>query len=210
MKRLDQPELLDEHDAPPEDVDRSLRDLQRFNRYCGGVTTYRRLVRRFAPVRSILDLGAGTADLLDSIRGDVLRIALDFKIDHLLYRRERSRALRVVGDATMLPFRREAVDIVTSSHFLHHFTPDQCAGILRDSLRIARKGVAMTDTRRHIAPLAFVMALGALRLVGRITRHDAPGSIRRGYTIAEARRIAGPAAEVRRFLPFRFGIILRK
>src|SRR6478672_5824724 len=93
--RLDEPELLDEHDAPRADMERSLRDLRRINRYLGGVTTYRRLLERFKDARSILDLGAGTADLLDSIPGDGLRIALDFKIDHLLYLRDRSRAQRV-------------------------------------------------------------------------------------------------------------------
>ena len=210
MKRLDAPELLDDHDAPREAVERSLRDLRRINRYFGGVTTYRRLVRRFPNVRSILDLGAGTADLLDSVPGNLLRIALDFKIDHLLYRRERSRALRVVGDATKLPFRSAAVDLVTSSHFFHHFTPDENAGIFRDSLRVARRGVAFTDTRRHVLPLLFVLTLAKLRLVGTITRSDAPGSVRRGYTLAEVRRIAGREAEVRRFFPFRFGVILRK
>jgi len=212
VKRLDEPELLDEHDAPPADMERSLRDLRRINRYFGGVTTYRRLVRHFGPVRSILDLGAGTADLLDSIDGAVLRIALDFKIDHLLFERKRSRARRVVGDAAMLPFRRASVDLVTSSHFFHHFTPDENAGILRESLRVARVGVGVTDTRRHFAPLLFVLTLSAIRVFGRITRSDAPGSVRRGYTLAEAREIAGRAgrAEVRRFFPYRFGIILRK
>src|SRR5947208_1071099 len=46
MKRINEPELLDEHDAPPEDVARPLRDLRRFNRWCGGIGVYRRLLRR--------------------------------------------------------------------------------------------------------------------------------------------------------------------
>ena len=209
--RLDEPELLDEHDAPRADMERSLRDLRRINRYLGGVTTYRRLLRRFRDVRSVLDLGAGTADLLDSIPGEPLRIALDFKIDHLLYMRERSRAHRVVGDALRLPFRSKSVDVVTSSHFFHHFTPEENVAILRESARVARKGLAMTDTRRHYAPLLFVMLIVWLRLVGRITRSDAPGSVRRGYTTAEARQIADSiGARVVRYFPFRFAIVLEK
>ena len=35
-KRIDAPELLDEHDAPREDMERSLRDLRRFNTVYGG------------------------------------------------------------------------------------------------------------------------------------------------------------------------------
>src|SRR5712691_8038960 len=133
--RTDEPELLDEHDAPRADMERSLRDLRRFNRYFGGTPAYRRMLRRFGDVRSIADLGAGTADLLDSVGGDVLRIAVDFKIDHLLYLRERSHASRVVADARRLPFRNTAVDIVSSSHFFHHFDADENATILREALR---------------------------------------------------------------------------
>lgn len=208
--RLDEPELLDEQDAPRADMERSLRDLRRINRYLGGVTTYRRLLKRFPNVRSILDLGAGTADLLESIPGDALRVALDFKIDHLLYMRERSRARRVVGDARQLPFRNASIDVITSSHFFHHFSPDENATILRESVRVARQGVAFTDTRRHYAPLLFVRFISALRLVGRITRSDGPGSVRRGYTVDEAQRIANGVGRVMKFFPFRFAIVVHK
>ena len=211
-KRLDEPELLDEHDAPRADMERSLRDLRRINRYLGGVATYRRLLKRFRDIRSIADLGAGTADLLESVRGDVLRVAVDFKIDHLLYMRERSRAQHVVADARLLPFRNESIDVITSSHFFHHFTPDENATILREAVRVARTGVAVTDTRRHIAPLMFIRFIAALRLVGRITRVDGPASVRRGYTVAEAQDIARHAgnARVLTFFPFRFAIIIEK
>lgn len=208
LPRDNQPELLDEHDAPRADMERSLRDLRRFNRYCGGRGIYHRMLRPFSP-KSILDLGTGTSELLDSLHGDVLRIGLDFKIDHLLYLRDGSPTRRVVGDARRLPFRDSSVDVVTSAHFLHHFTPEENAEILGDALRVSRRGVAMNDTRRHYAPLLFVKLLGVLRLVGRITRFDAPASVRRGYTVEEARRFV-PNAEVRRFFPFRFGILLWK
>ena len=63
-------------------------------------------------------------------------------------------------------------------------------------------------------PLLFVKTLAVLRLVGRITRFDAPASVRRGYTATEARAIAAgvPAArkEVVHAFPYRFGILLWK
>jgi ubiquinone/menaquinone biosynthesis C-methylase UbiE len=211
--RIATEELLDEHDAPREDMERSLRDLRRFNRYGGGIAIYRRLVRRFAP-RSILDLGTGTSDLLESMPGVPLRVGLDFKIDHLLYKRRGSRVLRVVGDAKRLPFRDGAVDVVTSAHFFHHFSPAQNEGILGESLRVSRRGVCVNDTRRHYAPLLFTILLGVFRLVGRITRYDAPASVRQGYTMREARAIAENVPAARRDVvhawPFRFGILLWK
>ncbi|HKR65873.1 MAG TPA: hypothetical protein VJZ00_19235, partial [Thermoanaerobaculia bacterium] len=76
------------------------------------------------------------------------------------------------------------------------------------------RGVAVNDTRRHYVPLLLVLLLGALRLVGRITRFDAPASVRQGYTLSEARAIAEkvPAmkCDVIRVWPYRFGILLWK
>jgi methyltransferase family protein len=213
-KRIPSHELLDEHDAPRADMEQSLRDLRWINRYCGGIPIYRALVRKFAP-QSILDIGTGTSDLLDAVPGVPLRVGLDFKIDHLLYLRDGSRVQRVVGDAHRLPFRDNAVDLVTSAHFFHHFSPEENVAILGESVRVSRKGVAVNDTRRHYVPLLFVLLLGALRFVGRITREDAPASVRQGYTLGEARDVAtnvrGAAkAQVVRKWPFRFGLLLWK
>lgn len=215
MKRVDTPELLDEHDAPREDMERSLRDLRRFNRWAGGTPTYLRLVRRFAPdARIVIDLGAGTADLLDALPADVTTIAVDLNIKHLAYERGRSRALRVVADAMRLPFRDASVDIVTSSHFFHHFEPEENAIILRGALRVARIGAMASDTRRHVLPYLFTWLLGKLHLVGRITAYDAPASVARGYTVDEAKAVGEKTGagrvKVVRMMPFRFGLLLWK
>lgn len=215
--RIDTEELLDEHDAPRPDMERSLRDLRRINRWLGGIAIYARMLRLLdqkATRLRIVDVGAGTCDNLDALSGNHLRIGLDFKIDHLLYQREGSRTHRVVGDAHHLPFRDGSVDAVTSAHFFHHFSPDENVQILRDALRIARLGVAVNDSRRHYVPLLVVRLLSILRLVGRITRFDAPASVLRGYTVDEAREVATRAgaarASVVRLWPFRFGILLWK
>ena len=211
--RVTSEELLDEHDAPREDLERSLRDLRRFNRWAGGRRIYRSLLKPFAP-RSVLDVGAGSCEQLEALPASSLRIGLDFKIDHLLYRRAGSPVHRVVGDALRLPFRDGAVDAVTSNHFFHHFSPAENEQILAEALRVSRRGVAVNDTCRHYVPLAFTLLLAKLRLVGRITRNDAPASVRQGYTLAEARAIAErvPAARRRvvRAWPYRFGILLWK
>ena len=214
MQRLDTPELLDEHDAPAEDVERSLRDLQRFNRYYGGMRVYRKMVRRVIPSAArnplVIDLGAGTADLVDSLGGR--GVAVDWNIRHLAYRP--TRALRVVADARHLPFRANAADAVTSSHFFHHFTPEENVDILEESLRVARTGVAFTDTQRHAVPLLVTLLLRWLHLVGRITAFDAPASVRRGYTTPEARAIAQRAGArrvvVENYFPYRWAILMWK
>lgn len=218
MHRIDTPELLDEHDAPREDVERSLRDLRRINAWAGGLRVYRSLLARVAPDRDaplrVADLGAGTADCLDSLHRyrKVTAIAIDFNIVHLAHVPAGSRVRRVVADAMHLPLRDGSVDVVTSAHFFHHFSPEQNAAILDESLRAARRAVVVNDTQRHLVPLLFVKILGWLRLVGRITRFDAPASVRRGYTADEARaigeRTTAKRVETHNVWPFRFGLIL--
>jgi ubiquinone/menaquinone biosynthesis C-methylase UbiE len=215
-KRIDIPELLDEHDAPREDMERSLRDLRRFNRFYGGNGVYRRLLRKMAkhdPL-SILDVATGTADLLEKRLGTPLRVGVDFKIDHLLYMREGSAVRRVVGDALRLPFLNNAFEVVTSSHFFHHFTPEQNEEMLQEALRVARRGVIVNDTRRHYIPYLVVKIIGWLRMTGRITRNDAPASVLRGYTPEEvgeiAFRLSPRRVDVVRAWPFRFGLLLWK
>lgn len=211
--RVDLPELLDEHDAPAADIDRSLRDLRCINRYLGGRRIYRRLLRRFRAVRSVLDIGAGSADLVEGLTAVPFRVALDFKIDHLLFSRSPG-VRRVVGEAGRLPFRDSSIDVVTSAHFFHHFSAEENMEILRESLRVAASGVAVNDTRRHYVPLLFVRFMAALRIVGRITRFDAPASVLRGYTPDEARaiarRVGAKTSRVVRAWPYRFGILLWK
>ena len=212
-RRIESDEILDEQNAPREDVERSLRDLRRINRYFGGIGMYRAMVRRFAP-RSIVDIGAGTCDQLEGMADVSLRVGMDFNIAHLSYLRDGSRVHRVVGDAHRLPFRDGAVDLVTSSHFFHHFSPDENRDILRESLRVVRKGVAVTDTRRHYIPLLFMVVVGFLRVIGRVTALDGPASVRQGYTLSEARGVAEQTGAAKwnliRRWPFRWAILLWK
>lgn len=218
--RVESEELLDEHDAPDQDMLRSLDDLRSINRYLGGVPIYRRLLKRLVPDAgrplTILDLGTGTSDLLEALRRPgMLAVGLDFKFQHLLY----GRALggitrRVCADAFNLPFASQSVDVVTSAHFFHHFSPEENAGILGEAMRVSRIGVAVNDTRRHHLPLLFTRIIGALGLVGRLTKLDAPASVRQGYTLPEARAIAARVSARRwavvRAFPFRFGLLLWK
>ena len=222
-RRVDTPELLDEHDAPYDDMIQSLVDLRRFNALAGGVLAYRRLLSRFisrssARPATILDLGTGSSDLLSSVIDRGLRgFGLDLKFDHLLYGKrevDKRGIFRVAGDAFNLPLRQNAIDIVTSSHFFHHFSPDENRRMLAESLRVARLGVIITDTRRNLFPLLFVHLLGALRIVGRITRFDAPASVLRGYTLEEVREVVrgmdDVSVEVRRVAPFRWALLIWK
>lgn len=222
-ERVDTPELLDEENPPYEEMVRSLHDLRRINYYAGGIRAYRRLLRRFfrdssSQNKIVLDLGTGTSDLLDdaAARFGVRGVGLDVKIEHLVIGRAlypRS-AKRLAASAFEIPLRNESVDLVTSSHFFHHFSAQENLSILREALRVARMGVIVTDTRRNLLPYAFMKILGAARLIGSITAFDGPASVLRGYTTAElqpiVRELDVSRAEIVRLMPFRFAILLWK
>ena len=218
-RRVEVDELLDQPDAPADDVERSLRDLRRMNRFLGGRLAWRRLVRRLGGMRpgeSILEIGSGTSDLLETIDESVTRIGLDIKIDHLLYGRRAGdpSILRVVADASRLPFRNSTIHLIGSSHFFHHFSLRENVLIFDECLRVARRGIFATDTRRSVFPWLFVRLLGLLGIVGSITRFDAPASVLQSYTIAEIRDFAGALdhrrSEVSRMIPFRYALVVRK
>jgi hypothetical protein len=72
MRRIVTPELLDSPDCPPREIQRSLRDLDRINRWFGGISTTRSLIERVAAATgkkqfSLLEVAAG--------HGEVPRIA---------------------------------------------------------------------------------------------------------------------------------------
>ncbi|HUP64883.1 MAG TPA: methyltransferase domain-containing protein [Thermoanaerobaculia bacterium] len=213
-------EHLDESDTPSAEVLRSLRDLRNINRWLGGHRAYRRLLAALLPSHPVViaDIGTGTSDNLESLdqRQASRLVGLDFKLHHLLFGRQlASRPVdRIASNALALPLRSSSVDIVTSAHFFHHFSEDENVRILEEALRVARIGVAVTDTRRHLAPLLFVRAVAATPLWGRITREDAPASVLQGYTPGEAAGIAARTTarrwKVVHQIPFRFGLLLWK
>lgn len=221
--RVDTPELLDEENAPTAEVSRSLVDLQRINYYAGGIRAYRMLLRRFfgsseLSGRRILDIGTGTSDLLHDAqeRFGTRGIGLDVKLEHLAIGRTTfsDETRRIAASAFSIPLRSESVDLVTSSHFFHHFSPDENRRIIQESLRVARSGVVITDTRRNLLPYAFMKLLGTMRVIGEITAFDGPASVLRGYTVQELQPIVRPLAikrlEIVKLMPFRFAILLWK
>lgn len=212
-------ELLDDENAPMAEVVRSLEDLRWINRYAGGLRIYRSLLQELVPPGpvSILDIGTGTSDLPESvIHLGRPSCGLDFKLEHLAYGRQTgSRTLRrVAGNAFHLPFRDESFDVVTSGHFFHHFSLDENRVVIAEALRVAKVGVAINDTRRHIAPLLFVKLMALTSRFGSITKLDAPASVLQAYTLEEikefAQTLSARKVRVGTRIPFRFGLLLWK
>jgi ubiquinone/menaquinone biosynthesis C-methylase UbiE len=217
---LDQPLAYDE-------TERSLRELDRVNRWLFGALPLRRallpLLPRARPPAApplVLDLGTGSGEVAAELAGAAARrgtpvrvVGLDRKLSHLAIgrrRREGIPQLRVVGDAQALPFRDGAFAWSFSTLFFHHFDGAENLRVLAEMRRVARGGAAVIDLRRSRLLWLLVGLLVPLLGAGRVTRADGRISARRAWTLREvAELVRGlPVAELRRRFPFRFSLVL--
>lgn len=210
MRRVRNPELIDEHDAPLERVADSLRDLARLNRYLGGAATIAHQIPRLLDGERwnrlrMLDVGAGGADILVTLDGwlaargvRVDGVALDRGpaatriAAEWLKRYDTRGGPRVVrGDALTLPFADRSFDIVYCSTFMHHFEPEDAARLLGEMNRVSAVGCVVADLRRsRVAHAAARVLAHTVWRAHPCTRHDGPVSVRASYTPAEARELA--------------------
>jgi len=218
------PELLDSDSGTPGEIAASLSDLRRINRWFGGVTAAESMVVRVAQqvggnTLSLLEVAAGAGDAPRTVcrrlqkRGIQLELTLlDRAVSHLNHRRQ-NRTRVVAGDALALPLASSSFDLVSCCLFAHHLTPPQLAQFVNEGLRVCRQAVLINDLVRSPLHLALVYA-GYPLYRSRITRHDAPASVRQSYTPEEMkqmlRQTTAARVEIHRHYLFRMGVIAWK
>ncbi len=220
MRRVVIPELLDSDAGTPAEVAAGLRDLWRINSWFGGVTTGTALVHRVAKRSghrelSLLDVAAGSGELPMAVRQRLMTYGIRLSV--LLLDRSRAHLNggggAVIADAITIPFGDAAVDLVTSSLFVHHLEPAEVVRFINEALRVCRIAVIINDLRRSALHLAAAYA-GLPLFRSRLTRHDAPASVRRAYTVPELRGILehtqAAEIEISRHYLFRLGAIVWK
>jgi len=219
MKRRPSLELLDTDAGTPPEVAASLRDLQMFNQFFGGVRTSAELVRRAvgatsARTLSLLEVAAGAGYVPAQVR-QRLAPGLDLKIAVLDRARTHLNGHRraVVADALALPFADNSFDLVSCNLFVHHLGPQDLQAFAREALRVCRAAFLINDLIRD--PLHLALAYSGFPLYrSRITRNDAPASVRQAYTPAELRALLEPLnlprIDVSRHYLYRMGVIAWK
>jgi ubiquinone/menaquinone biosynthesis C-methylase UbiE len=226
MVRTPTPELLDTDAGSPAEVASSLADLRRINRWLGGARTTADLVRKVAhslgAARAslcLLEIAAGSGYVpraaCDRLARQGIRLQvtlLDRAASHLGASRRPGDGA-VVADACRLPFRDASFDLVSSNLFLHHLAPDRLIACVRESLRVCRRAVLINDLIRHPLHLALVYA-GMPLYRSRLTRHDAPASVRQAYTreemLALLHHTGAARIEMESYYLFRMGVIVWK
>ena len=234
MQRVDAPEILDSDACSPTDVEATLRDLGRVNRWFGGVATTQKMVERAAQVSgtkhlSLLEVAAGSGEVPEVVRQNLARRGI--ALDVTLLDRARSHLPRnnhaaanytardqgVVADALALPFGDGAFDLVSCSLFAHHLDEQQLTQFMREGLRVSRRALLINDLIRH--PLHLALAYAGFPLMrSRVAWLDGLTSVRRAYVPDEVRNMlasassanTGAQVEISRNYLFRMGVIVWK
>lgn len=201
-------ELIDDPVESLDELAENFRDIEASNRWLGGLNAVRMAVP--ADARTVLDVGAGSADIPRALARNGLHITcLDSNADVIEIARQRSIGCAGLdfrcGDGTRLPFPDKSFDVVMCNLALHHFDPAEAVVLLREMRRVAGLRTVVTDLRR--SRTAWIGAWCFSRLVSRnrLTRHDAPLSALRAYTPGEALDLAARAGWPRprvRIAPF--------
>jgi SAM-dependent methyltransferase len=190
-----------------------------FNQWFGGVRTTEKLVRRALgdhPIHSasLLEVAAGAGFVPEKVR-ELLSSKIELKITLL----DRARThlngnnRAIAGDACALPFADNSYDLVSCNLFVHHLAPDEFQQFAREALRVCRIAFLINDLIRDPLHLALTYA-GFPLYRSRITRNDAPASVRQAYTPAELQELLQPLAsrpvQISRHYLYRMGIIAWK
>jgi ubiquinone/menaquinone biosynthesis C-methylase UbiE len=222
MRRINTQEILDTDACPPVEVEASLRDISRINRWFGGIATTRNLIERVASFTgrrnfSVLEVGAGFGDVSKIAGRQLARQGITLNVTDL--DRVSSHLLRenraVVADALALPFQDNSFDLVSCSLFAHHLEPAELARFVTEALRVSRCAVLINDLVRHPLHVALVYA-GFPLMRSYVSRVDGLASVRRAYTPDEMREILTSSmkqaarVEISRHFLFRMGVIAWK
>ena len=224
-RRLDD-EMMD-REQPLCDLRENFRDIGTINRLFGGLSL---VLKHLSPFLegddvSVLDVATGGADVPRAIlrwgrnRGHKISVsAVDANPAVLNIAREATRSEPAIslleGDARQLPFADNSFDLVLLSLTLHHFDDTTAERVLREMMRVARRGIIVNDLSRAYLPAGLIWLTTRLLGMNRMTKNDAPLSVLRARTPDEYRRLAVSAglqrAKVCRHAFWRVAVVATK
>lgn len=201
MRRVVQPEILDELPADDPAARASRVDLRRINFLMGNERWIMRRVRRLSAEarEGIVEWGAGSGELLAKL----VALGPATGVDRV----ERpARLPETVSWCRADVFHAEARGgVLVTNLFLHHFEGE---ALRRLGERMEHFG-AVVVVEPWRSRLALALGGGMLPFVSRVTRHDMPVSIRAGFRRGELARLLGlerEAWEISESVDFRGGL----
>lgn len=221
--RSSQLERLDTGDYTPEEYETFLREIAFINRVLGDNRALEKTLlkeiecadlKRF----SVLDVGAGSGELLRTIAGfarqanrkaQLYGLELNARSANAIAEESKNFAeiAAVRADALALPFADDTFDYAICSLFTHHFTNENVVEILSEMKRVARLEIFVIDLHRRRAAYFLYKVFCAAFRISRLVREDGSLSVLRSFTPNELQAIGRKAdlkaVSVERYFPFR-------
>jgi len=197
MIRSLHPELVDELPADHPDAIETRRDLRRINTLMGHTGILTRSLKRIFPEKPpsrMTEIGAGDGEILLRVARRLPRKWHDVNVvfvdlQDLLSNQTKadfaalSWGVRSV-EADIFQWLNETAaektDVILANLFLHHFTDAQLTTLFAAAAKKADAFIAV-EPRRGGWPLFCAQSLGLIGC-GPVARHDAPISVRAGFT----------------------------
>lgn len=191
MRRFYENEIMDDFSIQDERIDVALKELNIINKYLGGNSVSKKGLKIFETKNekvSILDVGSGGSDFYNIIKtgyNNIFYVSVDLNKRACTYNLKQNNNPTICGNAFSLPFNNNSFDFLHASLFLHHFNENEINLLLNEFVRISRKGIIINDLHRSIFALASISVLTKLFSKSEMVKHDAPLSVKRGFTKSE-------------------------
>lgn len=182
----------------------SLADIRTVNRYLGD---RRALLKHLTPklrnakAFTLLDVATGSGDLMvaiaqwarkteiaGSLTGiDINETTVEIARGHIVGYPE----IKVeIADGLYLPYPDRSFDYVICSKTFHHLDQEAGVRLLREMVRVARRGILVMDLRRSWIAWFLIRLLTRIFTRNRLTRNDGPLSVLKSFTPDELAALA--------------------
>lgn len=216
-------ERIDTGDYTPEEYDRFLYDIRLVNRFAGDrralqKTLLREIEKVDAKIFSVLDIGAGSGELLRDTGKFARKQKREAKLFGLELNARSANAIleesknyeeikSIQANALALPFADETFDYAISSLFTHHLTDDQIVKTLQEMKRVVRRKIFIIDLHRQPLAYFFYKIFCLAFRISPLVRQDGSLSILRAFKPGElidlARKAGFEKISVKKIFPFR-------
>jgi ubiquinone/menaquinone biosynthesis C-methylase UbiE len=216
-------ERLDTGDYTNAEYEICLSELRFINRWIGDTwalkkTLLREIENKNLPEFSVLDVGAGSGELLREI-AKFARITkrktnlVGLELNEISAKsiiaesKDFTEIAAVRGNALALPFADKSFDYIICSLFTHHFTNEGVVEILQELSRVSRLGIFVIDLHRHPIAYALYKIFCLVFRISKLVREDGSLSVLRGFKPNELKSLAEQAKmeniSINRHFPFR-------
>lgn len=210
---------MDDFSIQDERIDRALEELNIINKYLGGISTTKSALHYFIQSKKeelkVIDIGSGSSDNLLAAKSkypNLQILSIDKNLRALSSSKNQTKKLN--SDAFKLPFKNNSCDIVHAALFLHHFSEEQIQILLKEFLRIAKKGIIINDLQRSYFALLGIKILTFLFSKSEMVKNDAPLSVKRGFIKQEILKLLSDVSVtnfvIKKRWAFRWMVVIKK